>query len=80
MAVTRCVCYRHTLARLKQLAERNGWTSLAEISAHTKCGTGCGGCRPYIEAMLSTGHTCFAPRQSDAPPQPCEPDPWDQVE
>ncbi|MBA3709095.1 MAG: (2Fe-2S)-binding protein [Planctomycetes bacterium] len=77
MAVTRCVCYRMTFAELRELARANDWTTVAQLSLATHCGMGCGGCRPYLQAMLDTGATCFAVRQGDQPPQPAAPEPWD---
>jgi bacterioferritin-associated ferredoxin len=77
MAVTRCVCYRKSFAELKKQAEAEGWVTAAEISLATGCGLGCGGCQPYLQAMLDTGATCFAVRQGDEPPRPCPPEPWD---
>jgi len=78
MAVTRCVCFRMSFAELKTLSERQGWTTVAEIGIGTQCGLGCGGCRSYLQAMLDTKATCFAVRQGDRPPQPCDPEPWDK--
>jgi bacterioferritin-associated ferredoxin len=78
MAVTRCVCYQKTFRELLVLARANGWTTAAQISLETGCGLGCGGCRPYLQAVLDTGATCFAVRTDDQqPPRPCKPEPWD---
>ena len=77
MAVTCCVCYQKTFRELQKLAREHGWSTDAEISLETGCGLGCGGCRPYLVAMLKTGATCFAVRTDDAPPKPCLPEPWD---
>jgi bacterioferritin-associated ferredoxin len=66
-----------TFAELKSLAAQRHWTTVAQLSLATNCGLGCGGCRPYLQAMLDTGATCFAVRQGDDPPLPCPPDPWD---
>ena len=77
MAVTRCVCYARTFKELQTLSEQHGWTKVADISRHTGCGTGCGSCVPYLQAMLRTGATCFRVREGNAPPQACDPDPWD---
>ncbi len=79
MAVTRCVCFRITVAALREAQRLNGWTTLTAITDATGCGSGCGGCRPYLEAMLETGHTCFTVRSGPNPPQPCDPDPWDTL-
>ena len=80
MAVTRCVCFKRSFAELKRLGAGYGWTKVSEISKATGCGTGCGGCVPYLQAMLKTGETCFAIRDGDGPIEPCEPDPWDPVD
>lgn len=58
LAVDRCVCHGVTFRELKGLSERVGG-GFAELSERTGCGTGCGLCRPYIEAMLRTGRTEF---------------------
>jgi NAD(P)H-nitrite reductase large subunit len=67
-----------SFAELQHLCAQKGWTTVAEIGLGTQCGLGCGGCRPYLQAMLDTKATCFAIRQVDRPPQPCDPEPWDQ--
>ena len=58
--VRACMCYPHTFAELKQLAEANGWQTVREITAALGCGSGCGLCRPYLAKMLETGETEFA--------------------
>jgi bacterioferritin-associated ferredoxin len=78
MAVTKCVCFRRRFAELLPFARANGWTTAGQIADATGCGTGCGGCRPYLAAMLATGATAFRVRIDDQPPVPCEPDPWDR--
>jgi bacterioferritin-associated ferredoxin len=55
-----CICYPHTFAELKTLAQRNGWSHLEEITAALGCGSGCGLCCPYIVRMLETGEVAFA--------------------
>ncbi|MBA2480830.1 MAG: (2Fe-2S)-binding protein [Planctomycetes bacterium] len=77
MAVTRCVCHRMTFAEIQAMVKAKGWTTVAQIGLATNCGMGCGGCRPYLQAMLDTGATCFAVRDDDAPPRPTAPEPWD---
>lgn len=77
MAVTRCVCFQTRFRDLWPRCQAEGWTTVAEIAAATQCGTGCGGCRPYLRAMLTTGHTCFAVRDEQGRIEPADPDPWD---
>ena len=83
MAVTQCVCFRTTFAdlakKLDQVADRGQHEirTVQDIGRRFGCGTGCGGCQPYLQAMLDTGHTCFAVSMDGSPPQPCQPDPWD---
>lgn len=77
MAVTRCVCFQTTFRELLAKARENDWSTAAEISINTRCGLGCGGCRPYLQAVLDTGATCFRVKMDDAPPVPCKPEPWD---
>ncbi len=78
MAVTRCVCYRTTFRELRSLARSQGWSTVAEITTNTGCGAGCGGCRPYLQAMLTSGFTSFRVRVGGSDPEPCPPEPWDQ--
>jgi NAD(P)H-nitrite reductase large subunit len=77
MSVTRCVCYQGTFAELKRLCEAHGWTTVGEISFETRCGLGCGACRPYLTAMLDTGATSFAVAEAGQKPQPTTPEPWE---
>jgi bacterioferritin-associated ferredoxin len=77
MSVTRCVCFHQRFAELLPRARAEGWTTLAEIAAATGCGSGCGGCRPYLAAMLVTGATRFRVAMDGGAPEPCPPDPWD---
>jgi len=78
MAVTKCVCFNKPFAGLLDLCRHRQWTTVAEISQHTGCGTGCGGCRPYLVQMLKTGCTSYRVRQGDHPPEPAEPEPWER--
>ena len=65
--VRACLCYPHTFAELKNLAEQNHWQAVADITAAVGCGSGCGLCRPYLALMLETGETAFdiLPRNSE---------------
>lgn len=58
MAVDRCVCRGVTFEEVKALAEIVG-PDFDELSERTRCGTGCGMCKPYILIMLLTGETCL---------------------
>jgi bacterioferritin-associated ferredoxin len=77
MAVTRCVCFQKSFKDILAIAKACDWTTTAQISLNLRCGLGCGGCRPYLQAMLDTGATCFAVRTDDNPPKPCKPETWD---
>lgn len=79
MAVTKCVCFNRRFADLLPQARAAGWTTIAAIATHTGCGTGCGGCRRYLAAMLATGHTSFAVCMDDQPPRPAAPEPWEEA-
>lgn len=78
MAVTRCVCFKRRFAELLPLVRARGLTTVAQIGDAFGCGTGCGGCRPYLAAMLRSDATCFRVQQGPGEPQPCPPDPWDR--
>lgn len=77
MSVTRCVCAARTFASLGEQAAAAGWTTVAELAAHTEAGNGCRSCRPYLAAMLRTGCTRFAVREGTADPEPCARQGWD---
>ncbi|MEK7411978.1 MAG: (2Fe-2S)-binding protein [Planctomycetota bacterium] len=77
MTVNRCVCHRRSFCELAALSAHHGWTTLADLARETNVGTGCGSCRPYVNAMLITGATHFAVTKVGLPPQPCAPDPWE---
>jgi bacterioferritin-associated ferredoxin len=65
--VRRCVCYPHSFAEIKKIAQEQGWQTVEEITEALGCGSGCGLCRPYLAMMLETGETAFAvlPLNSD---------------
>jgi bacterioferritin-associated ferredoxin len=69
--VRTCLCYPHSFAELKTLAEQNDWQTVADVTAAVGCGSGCGLCRPYLARMLETGETAFAilRREPDRDPQ-----------
>ncbi len=58
--VRACFCHARAFAELRVLALRFGWTTVADITQATGCGSGCGLCRPYLAQMLATGETAFA--------------------
>jgi len=58
--VRACLCFPHTFAELKRLAEIHRWKTVDEITAAVGCGGNCRLCRPYLEKMLETGETAFA--------------------
>jgi NAD(P)H-nitrite reductase large subunit len=71
MVVDRCVCHRQTFAMVASRCQDEGLATLADIARVTKAGTGCGSCRPYLQAMLDTGAVRFAVRLD--PSQPIRP-------
>jgi bacterioferritin-associated ferredoxin len=59
--VRRCVCFGKTFEELKAA----GVKSVEEAATRFGCGTQCGFCRPYIQAMIDTGNTAFALSDKD---------------
>ena len=59
--VTHCICARQSFADVLRLARRAGWCTTDEVEQATGCGARCGRCRPYLQATLATGETCFLP-------------------
>ena len=62
--VTHCICARQSFAEVLVLARRAGWRTADEVEQATGCGARCGRCRPYLQATLATGETCFLPTLS----------------
>jgi NAD(P)H-nitrite reductase large subunit len=56
MGIDRCYCHQVPFVLLKELSAIWG-PDLERLCHITKCGTGCGMCRPYIRVMLRTGVT-----------------------
>lgn len=58
MPIDRCVCRRMPFETLRVIAveEKLDFETLLEQSG---CGSSCGLCVPYIQAMLATGRTTF---------------------
>jgi len=58
IVIDRCVCKQMLFAELLPRVRTHGW-DLVALSAATGCGSQCGLCRPYLEAMLHDGRTVF---------------------
>lgn len=58
MPIDRCVCRQIQFEELRDIAaeESLGFEALLDS---TGCGSSCGLCVPYIQAMLATGRTTF---------------------
>jgi bacterioferritin-associated ferredoxin len=52
---TRCECLELSFIKLMAYARRYNITDIEELIAATRCCTGCGSCRPYLEELLKTG-------------------------
>lgn len=69
MAVDRCVCHAVSFAELIGLARSltggppviDSEAMLRDLAERTRCGTGCGACRPYIRLALLTGDARLRP-------------------
>ena len=59
--VTKCVCHHRTFEELKAYAEEHNLTTVEELQDRDMCSCGCQMCKPYVELMLETGETEFAP-------------------
>lgn len=55
MAVDRCICHNVPFTKIKALVAEG--VPFTKVVADTRCGNGCGLCRPYVCAVLATGHT-----------------------
>jgi bacterioferritin-associated ferredoxin len=53
--VNRCICHNVPFTTIAEQARQG--RSIAEISAATNCGMGCGLCRPYVWVVVTTGAT-----------------------
>ena len=56
LSIRRCVCGDTTFEELV----REGVRTMEEAE-NRGCGVNCGLCRPYLERMVATGETAFAP-------------------
>ena len=68
MYVDRCVCHKVPFKQLDKIVEQDHDVEshsaeeiFDDLQKRTKCGTGCGMCRPYILRMIETGQTSFVP-------------------
>ena len=52
---TRCECLELPFVALMAYARRYNITDIEELIAATRCCTGCGSCRLYLEELLKTG-------------------------
>jgi bacterioferritin-associated ferredoxin len=59
LCVDRCSCFQKTFAELRDVAERAGAGSIAELQEHVTFGMQCRLCHPYVRRMLRTGETVF---------------------
>jgi ferredoxin-nitrate reductase len=48
-----CFCQGVTRGEITEAIERRSLTTVAQVAEHTRAGTGCGGCRPDVEALLA---------------------------
>ena len=60
MRIDRCVCHNRTFRELRDHARETGARTVEALQDHVSFGTGCGLCRPYVQAMLVTGQTVFS--------------------
>jgi len=54
--VDRCVCFRKTFTQWLREKRMYGWT-MEEAAQRTRCGEGCGACKPYLCVVAATGRT-----------------------
>ena len=61
MPVDRCICEGRTFSEIKQIAEKESYSTIEELQNNRICSTSCRLCMPYVEVMLKTGETSFEP-------------------
>lgn len=61
LLVNRCICHNKTFTEVKEYAEQEGITKVAELQAEDYCSNNCRMCEPYLEMMFETGETAFIP-------------------
>ncbi len=59
--VTKCVCHGTTFRELKEYACEQKLNCVDDLVKRKKCCCGCGMCYPYVQKMMQTGDTTFAP-------------------
>lgn len=59
MTIDGCLCFGRTFAELRDVAERSGARTVAEVQEHVVFGQRCRLCHPYVRRMLRTGETVF---------------------
>lgn len=65
LTVRRCVCFEKSFEALHRIALRHGCRSIEDLQRHATFGKRCGLCLPYVQRMLDTGETAFAPLPED---------------
>ncbi len=58
MPIDRCVCRQISFDTLRDIAAEES-LGIEALLDSTGCGSSCGLCVPYIQAMLATGRTSF---------------------
>lgn len=59
--VKMCVCHRKTFEQIYEIAKERGIIKSETLIKEGICGGGCGMCHPYLNKMMVTGETSFAP-------------------
>lgn len=59
--VTGCICHSRSFQEVKEYAEEHNISTLQELQKVRYCSCSCGLCSPYVELVLETGQTAFAP-------------------
>lgn len=61
LLVTHCVCHAVSFNEVKEISQKEGFTSVEELQAAEICSTNCKMCKPYVEMLLESGRTAFEP-------------------
>lgn len=59
MRIDRCYCFQKTFAKLKEVADATGASSVSQLQENIPFGENCELCHPYVREMLYTGQTTF---------------------